>query len=60
MSKVGPIIKDTTFVPKFQIQSFPVYYVTSGNKCENSRSPTGKMIASASSGIKYLYDYDTV
>lgn len=60
MSKVGPIIKDTTFVPKFQIQSFPVYYVTNGNKCENSRSPVGKMIASASSGIKYLYDYDTV
>lgn len=57
---VGPIIKNTTYRPSFDINSYPVTYIIDGYKCQNSKTPVGSYVGSKdNTKIVYNYVYNT-
>lgn len=56
-TKIGPITKNTTYIPDFTIIRYPVTYNTNGARCEINQHATGSYDKASSNTSKYVYTY---
>lgn len=56
-TKIGPITKNTTYIPDFTIITYPITYNTKGARCEMNRNAIGTYDKTSSDTSKYVYKY---